>query len=153
MKWFKKQLYSKGANSPGGTAKIIADSFRIQTNQGLTNEKSCETILEQYLFTFSQMGFDVPDTLLASIKNNLNGNIVATTFTIIILSNMPMPKNLEIIINDKEIILEVIADKQQFALKHSSHSSSLPISQCNAIMDMIFEYEPEDFFSSGNPIM
>lgn len=150
MKWIKKQKYSQGQHSPGGTAKIIADSYQLQTRQGLTSVESCETILEQYTFTFSQMGFDVPEDLLTSIKNILNGDLIATTFTIIILSNIPIPNNIGILVSDSDIILEVIAEKQQFALKQKVYTESLPISKCETIMDMIFEYEPEDFFSSDD---
>lgn len=140
MKWLRKQKYSKGFDSPGSTAKIIAESYQIQLGIGLNKKDCCEEILNQYLHTFSMAGFIIPDTLLQSLQEELNSNIVTTTFAIICLSHVPVPGNLEIIERDMDIIIEVIVEKQRAFLKDSSIGDPLPISQCRNILTYLFAF-------------
>lgn len=140
MKWIRKQEYSEGFDSPGSTAGIIAKSYQLQLDMGLSKKDCCEEILDQYLDTFSMAGFTIPETLLKSLQNEINSNIVTTTFAIICLSYVPVPGNLEIIERDMDIIIEVIVEKQRAFLKDNSIGNPLPISQCKNVLNHLFNF-------------
>ena len=138
MKWIRKQKYSEGFESPGSTASIIAKSYQLQLGLGLSKKECCEEILDQYLDTFSMVGFTIPDTILNSLRIEINSNIVVTTFAVICLSHVPVPGNLEIIERDMDIIIEVIIEKQRAFLNDNSISNTLPISQCENILNYMY---------------
>lgn len=137
MKWIRKQKYSEGFDSPGSTAGIVAKSYQLQLEMGLSKKECCVEILEQYLDTFSMVGFTIPDTLLNSLRIEINSNIVATTFAIICLSHVPVPGNLEIIERDIDIIIEVIVEKQKAFLQDSTIGYPLPLTQCTNILNYL----------------
>lgn len=137
MKWIRKRKYSEGFDSPGSTAGIIAKSYQLQLDMGLSKKDCCEEILNQYLDTYSMVGFTIPNTLLNSLRKETNSNIVTTTFAIICLSHVPVPGNLEIIERDMDVIIEVIVEKQRAFLKDNSIGNPLPISQFEKVLNHI----------------
>ena len=117
MGWLTKKLYSIGPGSPGVTGKTIASSFNTYINiNGYTPDTACYRIIDDYSAVFERNGHFLPFELVSMVKQNVNGCPALTAFSIVVLSHINKKNLIEAIINDFDLIVEIIVEKQNSVL-------------------------------------